>query len=114
MQTPVLQTCPVLHVAPHAPQFLGSLVVETHAPPHGWLPVGQTHALAAQLVPEAQAWLHVPQFCGSLVVSTHAAPQAVEPWGQVVTQRPCAHTWLPVHAWPHAPQFAGSLWRSTH
>jgi hypothetical protein len=70
---------------PHAPQWLMSVVVSTHALPHVVGAVlGQvvTHAEATQLATpfvsvDVQAVPHAPQWLTSLAVSTHVSPHFV-------------------------------------
>ena len=70
-QTPALQTSPVAHALPHAPQFAGSLDGSTQAVPHVIWPAGHTQAPALQVCPMPQALPHAPQFAPSLMTSTH-------------------------------------------
>src|SRR5262245_36969777 len=42
LHAPALHVAPVGHAAPHAPQFVGSVCVFTHAPPHSRCPIGQS------------------------------------------------------------------------
>ncbi len=114
VQTPALQTCPLLQVTPQAPQFLTSAEVERQTPPQSWVPEAHPHALAEQIMPVVHRRLQVPQLSGSLVVSTQAAPQAVAPCGHVVTHCPWEQTWLPLQALPQLPQLVASLRRSRH
>ena len=71
---------------PHAPQFDGSVVVSTHAPPHDSRFPGQPHTPLVQAAPGAQALPHAPQFCGSFLVFTHwPLAQIVWPGAQLHT-----------------------------
>lgn len=109
-------------------QCCGSLVVSTHARPFGVVhDVGTEPAqMRPQLfcrqprdpvaLPEMgppQTTSQVPQSSGSLDVSTHWPSQFVVPCGQLTTQEPLEHTWLPVQAWPQVPQFELLLDRFT-
>ncbi len=123
-----LHFCPAAHDVPHAMQCCGSAVVSTQARPFG---VGQDVGTEpAQMSPQLfwrqprepvpppemgppQTTSHVPQSSGSLEVSTHWPSQFVVPCGQLTTQEPLEHTWLPVQAWPQVPQFALLLERLT-
>jgi hypothetical protein len=69
-----IQTVPPVHVAPHDPQFALSLVVSVQAP--GTAPqtvgrvAGQAHAPPPQVAPVGQVAPQPLQFAGSLVTST--------------------------------------------
>jgi hypothetical protein len=63
-----------VHAIPHIPQFIASVCVSTHAPPHTTPPLGQAHFPPSHAIPAGQAAPHAPQFIASVCVSTHAAP----------------------------------------
>jgi hypothetical protein len=63
----------VVHATPQPPQFIASLAVSTHAPPHGVVAAVQLveHTPALHTIPAPQPWPHDPQFIGSVSVFTH-------------------------------------------
>jgi hypothetical protein len=94
---------------PHAPQFAASVVRSTHRPSHARVPLGQTHAPAAQLVPPVQARPHCPQLEESLDRSTQLIPQGVAGRVHVATHAPCWQNGaVEGQAKPQRPQLAGS------
>jgi hypothetical protein len=62
------------HAEHDAPQVATALL-ETQAPLHSWVPVGQVHWLAEQTLPPEQAVAQEPQWAESVVKSTQASPQ---------------------------------------
>ena len=50
-----------LHAVAHPPQWLGSVLVSTQAPPHASRPPGQPHTLFWQTPPLAQTVAQLPQ-----------------------------------------------------
>jgi hypothetical protein len=127
---------PFPHAFPHAPQFLGSLVVSMHPSvlQHVW-PTPQLQIGLLQDVPPwgssvqhcpsmhvsgddvEQAKPHPPQLFGSLVVSMHAAPQQESPGEHPETMQPFGGaTHVPLlqespggQGKPQLPQLFGSL-----
>ena len=65
------------NVVPHAPQFAGSLPVETQRPSHRVAPAGHAQVALVHVVPIGHALPHVPQLPESFDVLTHAPPQLV-------------------------------------
>lgn len=104
---PARQVAPAAHAIPHAPQFLGSVWVSTHAEeqffwfaPHAAV---QTPLLQTWLAPHAVP--HAPQFLGSFNVAEQVPPQFSSVKGQV--QWPLVHPRLP-QVVAHWPQWLGS------
>ncbi len=66
-------------LVPHAPQWLGSLLRSTHAPPQSVRPAEQlvAHAPVEQTEPPEHAAPHAPQFAGSFARATQAPPHRV-------------------------------------
>ncbi len=108
---------------PHAPQFIGSVVVSTQAVPHIIRGAAQVvtamHAPAVQICPVGQTLPQRPQLRGSMFRMVH--PTEPVPVGQQVL--PAAHAQVHAPALqmrpvrqvvPHAPQLRGSLRVSTH
>ena len=62
-------------LTPHAPQFAGSLVRSTQAPPQEDVPAAQVHAPRSQLSVAPHARSQVPQCDASVTTSTQAPPQ---------------------------------------
>jgi hypothetical protein len=104
VHTPATQASPAGHIWSQAPQFCGSLIRSTHAPPQRVPPVqpatwqtpfihacpaaqsasvlhvcAAVHAPAVHASPAGQLTPQAPQFAGSLVRSTQAPPQSVPP-----------------------------------
>jgi hypothetical protein len=104
------QIMPWPHLAPHAPQLAGLLVVLVHTGgmPHSMVVGGQTQAPAVHTAPPVQASPHPPQLAASVCVSTHAPVQLVVLTGQVTTQLP-AHTCVAAQGMAQPPQFCGSV-----
>jgi hypothetical protein len=74
---PPLQTIPVVHACPHAPQFAVSVIVSAQRSPQTICPTGQTHAPSSHDWPIKHASEHPPQFAESLAMSTQAPAQFV-------------------------------------
>jgi hypothetical protein len=109
VHTPLLQTSPAPHWTPHAPQFLSSLLVSTHAPPQAIFPMGHVQRPPTQVVPFPHVVPHAPQWFALDVRSTHAPPHALRPAPHVAAQAPLLQTGVaPVHWIPHPPQWFGS------
>jgi hypothetical protein len=118
------QTLPVAHVAPHFPQFFGSLLVSTHASPQAVKPSRHVcaHSPAAQFADAfwfgTQARPQAPQLAPSAARSTHASPQRTSSSAHTKSQDPEAHTGSPpvgaVHSTPQPPHLEGSSATSTH
>ncbi len=83
-QRPRLQTCPLGHARPQAPQLAVSVCRLRHAPAHMASTPGQlkTHAPATQRCPAAQAFPHAPQWAGSPLGSTQRPSQVRCPVAQ--------------------------------
>ena len=92
VQAPPLQAWPTGHVAPQAPQFVGSVSVETQTPPQSTPPAEHAHLPAVQVVPPAQTTPHPPQFRSSLFVLMQAPPHAVSPARHIERHFPSEHT----------------------
>jgi len=72
---------PLPHTVPQTPQFVGSVVVSTQAPPQSVVPPTQ---FAPQLPlehtwPPGQMVPHMPQLLESICVLTQAVPHSVVP-----------------------------------
>lgn len=61
-----------LHILPHAPQWLGLLLVSTQAPLQLCRPLRQVHLPAVQIWPVVQAVPQVPQLAASFWTSIQA------------------------------------------
>lgn len=90
------------HIVAQSPQWLGSVVVLTHAPPQFWVPAVQVevHLPPVQTSFCPQALPQAPQFEGSESVRMHAPPHIAKPTSQVAAHLPELHVALP---------FAGAL-----
>jgi len=75
---PALQTSPVLHTTPHAPQFALSVSVDVHLPPQSIEGAGQLprHFPSTQKSVALHAVPHAPQFALSVTTSTHLPEQS--------------------------------------
>jgi hypothetical protein len=114
-QAPFEQTWPAGQIFPQVPQLLGSLAVETQAPPHEVWPEAQVllHRPPVQTDPSAHEMPHRPQCRGSLVRFAHwgGEPHETLPTGQ--PQVLLAQTMPPVQRMPQPPQLFESEVRST-
>jgi hypothetical protein len=72
LQTDDTQRCPDAQVTPHAPQFISSLLVFTHAPLQTMFE--HVHVPPLQTNPGPHVWPHDPQFRSSVPVFTQAEP----------------------------------------
>src|SRR5262245_37229043 len=77
--TELEQTCPLGHALPHAPQFIASEVMLTHAVPHFVKPAAHWHTPAVHVWPVVHAVVHEPQCASSVCRSTHAPEHEVSP-----------------------------------
>jgi hypothetical protein len=129
---PDTQVDPALHLAPHAPQLAGSVLVLTQARPQGVSPAPQvqaphSHALlhVCEPVPSHDcvvAALHTPcpvqadhadqTPCWQVRVCAPQSPHVCEA-APVHVHAPAWHVAPAGHAWAHAPQLAGSVLVST-
>jgi hypothetical protein len=110
---PLLQTgVEPEQLVPQEPQFCGSLVVSTHAPPHDVSPGAQTQLPPLHASVEPQDFPQPPQSCAFVCVSTHAPLQLVSAGSHDAPQAPRSHTCPLEHDAPHAPQLVGSDCRS--
>jgi len=76
-QVPPLQSCPLGHATPHAPQWVASIVVSTQAPLHTVWPLGQAQRPAVHRWSSGQTMPQPPQWVGSVVADTQASPQRI-------------------------------------
>lgn len=106
VQRPASQV-PPSQMRPHAPQFVASMSVSTHAPSQMLVPVGQRHVPDVHEAPPGQTVPQPPQFAASLDVSMQRVPQSVSPPGHV--HDPPTHSVSTEHELPQAPQFAASV-----
>lgn len=119
VQSPAVHIWLPLHTVAQPPQFFGSEVTSTQAPPHAVSPAlhvsSQRPALQATVpfMPGAQTAPHWPQFAGSEVTLTQVFPQFVWPEEQTTVHAPATHDMPAAHAAPHIPQFKGSESRRT-
>lgn len=105
-----MQLCPVAHIVPHTPQFVGSIAVFTHSLPHSCSSGEQLHELATQL-PAPQLVSHCPQCAALLVRSAQTSPHSVRPTGQAAPigrHAPRSHTLPAEQALPQVPQLTSS------
>ena len=72
-----------LHGMAQPPQFIGSVLMFTHAPPHGIVPVGQVHAPFTHCWVAPHVMPHLLQFFGSVLRFTHVPAQKLVPLGQL-------------------------------
>jgi hypothetical protein len=101
-QLPALQTgVPCVtggQTLPHFPQFCGSRLALTHAPPHSMKPFWQVNPhlpavqLAEALLGTLQTVPQAPQFDVSFLTSTHEPSQFKVPVAQATTHCPPVHT----------------------
>jgi hypothetical protein len=100
-QVPAAHESPVAQALPQLPQFIGSVLVFTHALPHwvsgGWHFGGVTHIELWQTCPMAQ----------------QAPLQSTWPDGQLFTQLPPEHDWFWAQVRLQAPQLDESELRLT-
>src|SRR5687768_15815475 len=85
-QVLALQTSPPVQTLPQVPQFIGSLVTLTHAPPQSCCCVGQPVLVQApftQASPASHTVPHAPQLRKLVVVSMQSPLHDVCPTGQV-------------------------------
>jgi hypothetical protein len=99
-------------VVPHAPQFMGSVLVSTHTPPHVVDPAEQTQTPLVHASPLAHVRPHAPQLFRSDETSAHPVAHATSPAGQM--HAPPAHVAPGPQLCPHVPQCAGVVVKSTH
>ena len=84
---------------PHAPQFIGSVVVETQAPLHRINPGGQlsVHTPPTQMRPAPQRLPQVPQFSRSVIKVAHTLPHSTWVGGQRTCASPPTTGEMPEH-----------------
>ena len=125
VHVPLEQTLPEPQALPHAPQWLLSVCLLTHAPPQAERPAlqpgVQLPATPTMLPPTGaggQALPQSPQLFGSLLVLTHAPLHAENPSLHEYAHLPATHAGAPLgtpgQATPQAPQCAGLVVVSTH
>lgn len=116
IQPPLMHGCRFSHAIPQPPQFLGSVLVSTHAPKHVTLVVHMT----PQLVPSQVAFsnfaaVHTehcsPHASSDVLLTQRPSPQSCWPDGHEHT--PVEQTLPPVQIVPHVPQLELSVRRST-
>lgn len=103
-----------MQVVPHAPQFVASEVVSTHAPAQSVRPAPQPiveHTPAEHTEPAAQATPHAPQFAGSVASVAQVPSQSVVAAGHA--HAPPVQI-RPTQAMSHPPQCTSLLFVSTH
>ena len=113
---PRRQTWPGEHTVPHAPQFLGSIVVLVQRLPQFIVVGGHVsvpmHLPPSHFSPGRQAIPQAPQFATSVIVRTQRAPHNVSPALHIAPLHvPPRHAWPAAQTFPHAPQSVASVWR---
>ncbi len=95
------------------PQWLASVAVFAHTPPHAVVPAGHAQVPLLHVAVTGHAVVHDPQWPRSLDRVTQAPLQLVWPEGHCEVQVPFAHTSPDAQTVPHDPQFWGLLARLT-
>jgi hypothetical protein len=102
-QLPPTHACRLVHCAFAVPQWFGSVLGSTHAPPTIMRGAAHVHVLATQLAPPGQRMPQLPQWAADVVVSTQPLPpQSIVPVGHA--HCPDTHDAPIGHALLHVPQ----------
>jgi hypothetical protein len=108
VHAPEMQSSPIAHAFPHAPQFMLLPLVSTQVVPHNVVPGVQAHLPAMHACPSLQRVPQSPQLLKLLVTSVHVPPQTFAVVGHA--HLPATHAAVaPLHIVPQVPQLRGSF-----